>query len=773
LPHYFASVAIQLSGLLETLEEVVLSRRRQYLILALVVLISSFALAQDWANRPATETRVEKLLKQMTLEEKIGQLNQYSAGSPTGPGTGRSDYEEMISKGEVGSLFNVTGEKANTYQKLAVEKSRLKIPLIFGLDVIHGYRTTFPTPLGMSATWEPDLVAKAARVAAVEASHDGIRWTFSPMVDIARDARWGRIVEGAGEDPYLGEAISRAYIRGYQGASLSDPNSIAACVKHYVGYGAAEGGRDYNTTEISERTLRQVYLPPFKAARDAGAATFMSAFNALDGVPSSANPFTLDTILRKEWKFRGFVVSDWTSIGELIPHGIANTPADAARKALTAGVDMDMESNFYHTTLADQVKSGGVPMSVVDEAVRRILRVKVELGLFEHPYSQIDPSAMLTPTSRELSRTIAEKSFVLLRNENVLPLKAGVKVALIGPLADSAVDMIGAWNGKGDAKDVITLKAALQQRLGTSVTYAKGTEILTDSTSGFAEAVDAAKNADVAVVALGENAGDMTGEAASRSELGIPGNQQQLLKEIVATGKPVVLLVFSGRPLILNWEAKNVPAILEAWHPGVEAGPALVRTLFGENNPGGKLTTSFPRSVGQEPIYYNHLNTGRPMKEVGDELTPITGDGKYHSRYIDQLNSPLFPFGFGLSYTTFAYSPVTVSNTSFSAADIGRGATKIAVSADVRNSGSVAGDEVVQLYISETGTSVARPVRELKGFQRVTLAPGASKHVEFTLGRDELAFWNIDMKNVVEPGKLSIWVGGNSVDGQPATVELK
>jgi beta-glucosidase len=758
---------------LESLEVFVLLRRRENLLLVLIFLISSSAVSQDWANRPSTEARVEKLLKQMTLEEKIGQLNQYSAGSPTGPGTGRSNYEEMISKGEVGSLFNVTGEQVNTYQKLAVAKSRLKIPLIFGLDVIHGYRTTFPTPLAMSATWQPDLVEKAARVAAVEASHDGIRWTFSPMVDIARDARWGRIVEGAGEDPYLGQAMSRAYVRGYQGASLANPNSIAACVKHYVGYGAAEGGRDYNTTEISERTLRQVYLPPFKAARDAGAATFMSAFNALDGVPSSANPLTLDTILRQEWKFRGFVVSDWTSVGELIPHGIANTPADAARKAVTAGVDMDMESNFYHMTLADQVKSGKVPLSVIDEAVRRILRVKIELGLFEHPYSEISPAAMLTPASRELSRTVAEKSFVLLKNQNVLPLKAGVKVALIGPLADSAGDMIGAWGGKGDEKDVVTLKAALQQRLGASLTYAKGTEILTDATTGFAEAVNAAKAADIAVVALGENAGEMTGEAASRSELGIPGNQRELLKQIVATGKPVVLLVFSGRPLILDWEAQNVPAMLEAWHPGVEAGNALVRTLFGENNPGGKLTTSFPRAVGQEPIYYNHLNTGRPMKEVDDTRAPNNGDEKYHSRYIDQRNSPLFPFGFGLSYTTFAFSAVTVSNTSFSVADIGRGTSKISVSADVKNTGSLAGDEVVQLYISETGTSVARPVRELKGFQRVTLAPGASKHVEFTLGRDELAFWNIDMKNVVEPGKLSIWIGGSSTDGEPKTVDLK
>jgi beta-glucosidase len=750
------------------------TKRRKYLILLFAILICTPGVAQDWANRPSTEARIEKLLKQMTLEEKIGQLNQYSAGSPTGPGTGRSNYEEMITKGEVGSLFNVTGAQVNTFQKLAVEKSRLKIPLIFGLDVIHGYRTVFPTPLAMSATWQPDLVEKAARVAATEASHDGIRWTFSPMVDIARDARWGRIVEGAGEDTYLGSAMSRAYIRGYQGATLNDPTSIAACAKHYVGYGAAEGGRDYNTTEISERTLRQVYLPPFKAARDAGAATFMSAFNSLNGVPSSANPLTLDTILRKEWKFRGFVVSDWNSIGELIPHGIANTPAVAARKAVTAGVDMDMEGNFYFTTLAEQVKSGKVPMAAIDEAVRRILRVKIELGLFEHPYSEIAENAMLTAPSRELARTVAEKSFVLLKNENVLPLKSGVKVALIGPLADSGSDMLGAWGAKGEAKDVVTLRAALQQRLGSSMTFAEGTKILTTSTDGFAEAVNAAKAADVAVVALGENASEMTGEAASRSELGLPGNQQQLLKEIVATGKPVVLLVFTGRPIILNWEAQNVPSILEAWHPGVEAGNALVRTLFGESNPGGKLTTSFPRSVGQEPLYYNHLNTGRPLKEIDDTRPPNNAGEKYHSRYIDQQTTPLFPFGFGLSYTTFAYGPVTISSSSLAAADVDRGLAKIQVSADVKNTGTVAGDEVVQLYVSQTGTSVARPVRELKGFERLTLAPGASKHVEFTIGHDELAIWGLDMKNAVEPGTLSIWVGGSSVSsGEPKTVELK
>jgi beta-glucosidase len=749
-------------------------RRTRYLAVVMLLLFSTSLFAQDWASRPDVEARIEKLLKQMTLAEKIGQLNQYSAGSPTGPGTGRTNYDDMISRGEVGSLFNVTGPQVNVFQKLAVEKSRLKIPVIFGLDVIHGYRTTFPTPLAMSATWQPDLVEKAARVAAVEASHDGIRWTFSPMVDIARDARWGRIVEGAGEDPYLGAAMSRAYVRGYQGASMSDPTSIAACVKHYVGYGAAEAGRDYNTTEISERTLRQIYLPPFKAARDAGAATFMSAFNALDGVPSTANPLTLDTILRKEWKFRGFVVSDWTSVGELIPHGIAITPADAARKALTAGVDMDMESNFYFSTLADQVKSGKVPQSVVDEAVRRILRIKFALGLFEHPYADINPAAMVTPEFRELARTVAEKSFVLLKNDgNVLPLKPQAKIALIGPLADDANDLIGAWGGKGEAKDVVTFRAAMQQKLGSALTYAKGTDILTDSNAGFDEAVNAAKAADVVVVALGENAGEMNGEAASRSVLNIPGNQEQLLQAIVATGKPVVLVVFSGRPLTLDWEAKNVPAILEAWHGGIEAGSALVRTLYGDSNPGGKLTATFPRSVGQEPLYYNHLNTGRPLGDVNDQRPPQSGDEKYHTRYIDQQNSPLYPFGFGLSYTTFTYSPATVSATKFSAADLNRGTAKVVVSAEVKNSGSVAGDEVVQLYVAQRGRSVSQPVRELKGFQRVTLAPGATKHVEFTIGRDELAFWNIDMKDIVEPGPVSIWIAGSSTEGTPQNIDIQ
>lgn len=741
--------------------------RKSFFVVSICLVLLPGLLAQNWTNDPKLDSRVNALLKQMTLEEKLGQINQYSAGMPTGPGTGRTNYEEMIAKGQIGSLFNVSGEDVNRFQKIAVEKSRLKIPMIFGLDVIHGYRTEFPIPLALSATWDPNLVERASRVAAIEARADGIQWTFSPMVDIARDARWGRITEGAGEDPYLGSAMSRAYVRGYQGKSLSDPTSILACMKHYVGYGAAEGGRDYNTTEIPDRLLRQVYLPPFKAGLEEGAATFMSAFNSLNEVPASANPFTLDQVLRKEWKFKGFVVSDWTSIAETIAHGTAIDGATAARKAITAGVDMDMESNLYWTTLADQVKSGKVPMSVVDESVRRILRVKFAMGLFENPYAKLEPQKMLAPEHLQVAREAAEKSFVLLKNQNLLPLKPEARVALIGPLADSAGDMLGAWGAKGDPKDVITLKAALTEKLGTQLSYAKGTEILTNSDAGFAEAVQAAQQADVVLVALGENAPEMTGEAASRTELHLPGNQQQLLEAVAKTGKPVVLLVFSGRPLVLNWAAENVGAILEAWFPGVQAGPALVRTLYGDSNPSGRLTTSFPRAVGQLPLYYNALNTGRPLP------IPLPPKPKYFTRYIDQDNTALFPFGFGLSYTTFTYSPVSVTSSTFSAADLNSGKAKITVTADVKNTGTRAGDEVVQLYINQRGTSVARPVRELKGFQRVPLQPGESKKVSFTLGHDELAFWNIDMQNVVEPAALKVWVAGNSVDGTPAELTIR
>jgi beta-glucosidase len=723
---------------------------------------------------------VNTLLKQMTLEEKIGQVNQYSAGTPTGPGTGRSDYEDMVAKGEVGSLFNVTGQKANDFQKIAVEKSRLKIPLIFGLDVIHGYRTTFPIPLGLSATWDPTVVEKAARVSAEEASADGIRWTFSPMVDIARDARWGRITEGAGEDTYLGSAMARAYVRGYQGTNLANADSIAACLKHFVGYGAAEGGRDYNTTEIPERLLRQVYLPPFRAGASEGAATFMSAFNSLNEIPASSNAFTLDQILRKEWNYRGFVVSDWTSIAETMAHGIANDGATAARKSFLAGVDMDMESNLYWTTLGAQIKAGTVPMARLDEAVRRILRVKFELGLFDHPYADLSRAAstMLSQDHLAAARRAAEESFVLLKNDSlegspVLPLRADAKIALIGPLADSAENMLGSWSAQGQPKDAITLRAALTEKLGGKLVFAKGTEIRSDSEEGFAAAVQAARQSDVAVLALGEDAQWMTGEAGSRTELGLPGNQEKLLEAVAATGKPVVLVVFSGRPLVLDWASEHVAAILEAWFPGVQAGPALTETLYGQNDPSGHLTTSFPRAVGQEPLYYNQLPTGRPATGVDLSHPPADTAEKYKSRYIDQMNSALYPFGYGLSYTTFTYSPVTLSASTINSSDLNGGKPGLTVTATVTNSGRVAGEEVAQMYINERGTSVSRPVRELKGFQKLMLQPGESKQVTFTLGRDELAFWNIDMKDVVEPAKVKVWVAGNSVDGRPAELTVQ
>lgn len=746
---------------------------------------------QDLAD-PKNDARAEALLKRMTLEEKIGQLVQYSFGTPTGPGTTRDDYPQLLVQGRVGSFFNITGaQDVNAMQRIAVEKSRLHIPLIFGRDVIHGYHTVFPIPLGMSATWNPELVEVAARAAAVEATAEGIRWTFSPMVDIARDARWGRIAEGAGEDPYLGMAMARAYVRGYQGPSLSDPTSMLACAKHFVGYGAGEGGREYNTADISDRMLRQIYLPPFQAAVEAGAATIMSAFNSLQEVPSTVNPFTLSHILKGEWGFRGFVVSDWTSISELVNHGVALDDAMAARKALTAGVDMDMQGNLYATVLADQVRSGKIPESVVDDAARRVLRVKFAMGLFEHPYADESKSPVknLDPEHVDLARRVAEESFVLLKNEMpsgasapLLPLASHpATIALVGPLADSAQDMLGSWALDGRPEDVVTLRAALVERLDGNqgkLLYAKGTEINTNSENGFAEAVSDAGQADVVVAALGEDSKWMTGEAGSRAHLGLPGNQEKLLEALVATGKPVVLILFSGRPLVLNWAAEHVPAILEAWFPGVEAGPALARTLFGDVNPSGRLTTSFPRAVGQEPLYYDALNTGRPAeggvwgRKTDLSRPPQTADEKYVSRYIDVENSPLYPFGYGLSYTTFAYSPVTVSATSLSADALNQGSATVGVSAEVRNAGSRAGSEVVQLYIRERGTSVARPVRELKGFQKISLAAGESKHVEFTLGREQLAFWNLDMKDVTEPAEVTVWVEGNSVEGSEASFKI-
>jgi beta-glucosidase len=730
--------------------------------------------------------KVNALLAKMTLEEKVGQLVQFSSGAPTGPGTGRQSYNAMIAAGEVGSLLNVADpKKANAFQHVAMEKSRLHIPLLYGFDVIHGYRTVFPVPLGMASSFDPALVESTARMAAAEASADGIRWVFSPMVDIARDARWGRSVEGSGESPYLGSAMARAYVRGYQGSSLSNPDSVAACVKHFAAYGAVTAGRDYNTVDMSDVMLRQVYLPPYHAAIDAGAATVMSSFNSLNSVPATANPYTLTQILRKEWNFGGFVVSDWGAVGELIAHGVALASSVAAQKAITAGLDMDMESGAYHSRLISLVRNGTVPESTVDEAVRRVLRVKFALGLFDHPY--VNENAIpytATPDKRALARKAAEESIVLLQNRaqqgqpKLLPIAAHVHtIALLGPMADSQAEMLGSWGGQGNPSDAVTLRTALEQRAratGGHVLYAEGTQILTASDTGFDAAKQAAQQADLVILALGEDGPTMTGEAASRAHLDLPGNQEQLLKAILATGKPVVLIVFNGRPLVLDWASQHVPAILEAWYPGIEAGPALANILFGQANPSGKLPVSFPRAVGQEPLYLAQFPTGRPTTGVDLSRPPVDVAEKYVSRYIDVPNSPLYPFGHGLSYTQFEYSAVTLNTSAVPVAQLmsanGKGTNQPAVQATVtlRNTGAVAGTEVAQLYLEIRGASVEEPVRMLEGFKRVSLLPGESKQITFPLGFQELSFINAKSQRVVESAQYTIFVGDSSEAAQSA-----
>jgi beta-glucosidase len=738
-------------------------------------------------DSPQVEQKVDRLLKQMKLDEKIGQLVQYSAteahpaptaGNTTAalnvnpPAPGGVDSYALAQKGELGSMLNTVGQGlTNHFQHAAVDNTRLHIPLLFGADVIHGFRTIFPVPLATASSWDPALISELAHMAAVEARTAGVDWVYSPMVDIARDARWGRCTEGAGEDPYLGSAIARAYIRGYQGDSLSAPDSVAASVKHFAAYGAAEAGRDYNTTDMSELLLRQVYLPPYHAAVEAGAATVMSAFNSLNGVPASANPFLLHTILRDEWGFDGPVVSDYTAVMELTHHGIALNAATASEKAIIAGVDIDMMSHYYDAELPALVKSGRVPMPVVDEAVRRVLRVKFALGLFDHPFTEGPEVTGAVAEHRPLARRAAEESLVLLQNnpapqDPLLPLAKTTKsIALIGPLADDANDMVGAWSGANNFGDVRTLRATMAERAqqsGTVLTYAKGTEISGTSDSGFAAAIAAAQNSDVAILALGESS-DMSGEAASRAHLDLPGNQQQLLKAVVATGKPVVLLVFSGRPLVLDWAAEHVPAIMEVWFPGVETGPAIAETLFGDVSPSGKLTMSFPRAVGQEPLYYNQLPTGRPIQHP-DPAHPGYVEMKYVSRYLDVPNDALFPFGHGLSYSTFAYSGVTLSTQSISVASLTRDrkSQPIVATATVTNTGKRRATEIVQCYVNIRGGSTEQPVRNLKGFARITLDPGQSQAVHFPLGFGELSFYNAKAQQVVEPVDYTVYIGGSS-----------
>ena len=694
---------------------------------------------------PAAAQNLDSLLARMTLEEKLGQLNLLSAGGRASPA-----QMQLARDGKLGGLFNVIGaENTTLVQRIAVTESRLKIPLLFGLDVIHGYRTIFPIPLAEAGSFDPDAAQATARAAGLEAAAAGISWTYAPMVDIARDPRWGRIAEGSGEDPYLGSLMAAARVKGFQ-------ETIFATAKHFAGYGAAEAGREYNTTEITERSMREIYLPPFKAAVDAGVASLMSAFNDIAGVPSSGNAWLTDTVLRREWGFNGFVVSDWTSVAELINHGVAAGPSEAGRRALTSGVDMDMQSSIYVDSLPALVRANRIPMAVVDSAVMRVLRAKVRLGLFRDPYR-----ARTTPPvaeTRALARRVARESIVLLKNEKgLLPLNRNTPtIAVIGPLADSKLDALGPWHTLGQPEDVVTVLQGIRSHASAAqVLYARGAGIDDSSTAGFAEAVAAAKRASVAVLVLGERE-DMSGEAASRSMLGLPGVQEHLLEAVAATGTPIVLVLMNGHPLILEWAADHVPAIVETWFLGVEAGNAIADVLFGDANPSGKLPVTIPHSLGQIPLYYNHRNTGRPHE----------ANNKYTSKYLDVPVTPRYPFGFGLTYTTFAFSNLKLSTARARASDT------VTATVTVANTGSREGTEVVQLYVRDEVASVGRPVRELKGFQRVTLKPAESRAVDIRVAVRDLAFYGLDMKRVVEPGAFRVYVGPSSAEGQEARFEV-
>ena len=743
------------------------------------MLLAAFSLfSQDYT------IKAKALLSRMTLEEKIGQLNLVTPGGGILTGSVVSQgVEDNIRKGLVGGLFGIYGpEKVRKAQDLAVKNSRLHIPLIFGLDVIHGHKTIFPIPLGMSASWDLDLIEKSARIAATEASADGLEWAFSPMVDIARDARWGRISEGSGEDPYLGSLVAKAMVRGYQGKDLSANTNIMACVKHFALYGAAEAGREYNTVDMSRIKMYEYYLPPYKAAVEAGAGSIMSSFNEIDGVPATGNKWLLTDLLRKQWGFKGFVVSDYTSLNEMMSHGVGDLPTVSAL-ALKVGLDMDMVGEGFLRIFKKSLQEGKITLAEIDQACTRILEAKYKLGLFDNPYKYIDEARpakdILTPETRKASREMAAHTFVLLKNSNqLLPLQKSGTIALIGPLANNQRNMLGTWVVAGDWTKSITVMDGVKNLAGNAVNvlYAKGANISDDSMlvkniNGFAkeididksspeelisEAVATANKADVVVAVMGE-AADMSGESSSRSDISLPESQKNLLKALVKTGKPIVLVLINGRPLTIPWENDNIPSILEAWAPGTEAGNAIADVLFGNYNPSGKITATFPRSVGQIPIYYNHKNTGRPYNGKGS--------GKFKSYYMDISNDPLYPFGYGLSYTSFDYSDVTLSKTSL------KGDETLTATVTITNTGKYAGEETVQLYISDPVASVTRAVKDLKGFKKVFLQPGEKKEVSFAITTASLKFYNSDLKYNWEPGAFIIQVGTSSASTKSATVQ--
>ena len=733
----------------------------RFLILAFIFLLPQLVNAQ----KKTIDQRVDSVLRLMTLDEKVGQMNQYNGPwSATGPLTNDDNLLTQIKEGKVGSMLNVTGvARTRELQDLAMQ-TRLRIPLLFGQDIIHGYRTTFPIPLAEAASWDLEAIERSARIAAIEASAAGVHWTFAPMVDIARDPRWGRVMEGAGEDPYLGSLIAKARVKGFQGKGLGNTDAVMACAKHFAAYGAAVGGRDYNSVDMSLRQLHEVYLPPFKAALDAGAATFMNSFNDLNGIPATANKYLQRDILKGEWKFKGFVVSDWGSVGEMINHGYAKDNKDASMLATNAGSDMDMESRSNIQNLAQLVKEGKVKMSVVDDAVRRILRKKFEMGLFDDPYKFCNESREKeqwnNPAHLDAEKDMARKSIVLLKNENqLLPLKKAngqKKIALIGPLVRSIKEHLGFWSydWPDDSTRITSLWDEVQKKVGGGkLLYAKGCNINDSSKAGFDEAIAIAKDADIVIMSVGE-ARDMTGEAKSKSNIHLPGVQEELIKAITATGKPVVVMISAGRPLVFNWTVDNVPAILYTWWLGTKGAEAIADVLFGDYNPSGKLPMSFPGTEGQIPIYYNYYNTGRPATSDSDRF--------YRSAYIDFSIYPKFAFGHGLSYTNFNYSSITLSSKSL------KGNQKLTASVIVTNTGKYDGTEVVQLYIRDMVGSVVRPVKELKGFQKIILKAGESKTVSFTITTDDLKFYNNDLKYDWESGEFEIMIGTSSKDVKTA-----
>lgn len=746
---------------------------------AFCLFLCSALQAQDKMN-----VFINDLMKKMTVEEKIGQLNLVTPGGAVTGSVVSSDVDNKIRKGQVGGLFGITGpEKIRQAQEIAVNNSRLKIPLIFGLDVIHGHRTMFPIPLGISASWDTAMIRRSATLAAKEATADGLNWVFSPMVDIARDPRWGRVSEGNGEDPFLGSQIAAAMVKGYQGTNLADKTTVMSCVKHFALYGAAEGGRDYNTVDMSRITMMEYFLPPYKAAVDAGVGSVMTSFNLVDGIPATANKFLLSDVLRKQWGFKGLVVSDYTSVSEMIAHGIGDLQHVSA-EALKAGLDMDMVAEGFLNTIGKSLKEGKVTQAQIDAACRRILEAKYKLGLFDDPYRYCDPqrfaNEILTPAHRDSARNYAARSFVLLKNEGqVLPLKSSGKVAVIGPLADSKMNMLGTWSVSGDHSKSITVLEGIRNVAGNNVniTYAKGANLSDDTAFAkrvnafglqididkrsadamFSEAMSVAAGADVIVAVMGE-AADMTGESSSMSNPSLQPSQRRLLEELVKTGKPVVMVLFNGRPMTIPWEAQHVNAILDVWFPGTEGGNAIADVLFGKYNPSGKITASFPVNVGQIPVYYNHKNTGRPYN--GD----LSSGPKFKSNYLDVSNDPLFPFGFGLSYTSFEYGEVQVNKKSL------KGNETLTATVTVKNTGKYSGEEVVQLYISDPVASIARSVKDLKGFMKIKLDAGESKEVKFNITPALLKFFQSDLKYDWEGGEFIIHIGTNSRDVKSATI---